>query len=138
MKTTTIFDDIFVEAPPEAIFETFIDGCKHGDLIGQSVIIEPRIEGNFTAFNGKVKGTIRQLIKNKKIVFSWTIKEDEWPKNHYSLATINLEEKRNGTHLQLIHDNIPRNYEDRLRTGWQQNYWKPMKEKLGNNLKYVF
>jgi activator of HSP90 ATPase len=85
--------------------------------------------GRFVMFNGNVSGEFTELVLNKKIEMRWRFKT--WPDEHYSNVTIDLTQKDDGTELRLTQTGVPTSEYDRTKEGWQNYYWKSIKQTFG-------
>jgi len=85
--------------------------------------------GRFSLFNGNVVGEFTDLVTDKKIEMRWRFKT--WPDEHYSNVTIELTQKADGVDLRLSQSGIPTNDFDRTKEGWQNYYWRSMKQTFG-------
>jgi uncharacterized protein YndB with AHSA1/START domain len=66
-----------------------------------------------------VLGEYRELVPNKKIVFTWRWDDDEAWEKHDSVVTIELFDRDRGTELHLIHEQLPSAASrDRHNEGW--------------------
>ncbi len=64
-------------------------------------------------------GEYRELIPDKKIVFTWKWDDDEDWKAHDSVMTIELSDHDGGTNLRLVHVQLPsEDSRDRHHEGW--------------------
>ena len=69
-------------------------------------------------------------MKDKKIVQAWHFAEEGWPDDHFSICTFLFTETATGTKLELTQTNVPTANVKRLKDGWKQYYWEPMKAML--------
>src|SRR6266480_3911864 len=66
-----------------------------------------------------VFGEYRELVPEKKIVFTWQWDDDEAWENRTSVVTIEFFEHRGGTELRLKHEQLPsEESRDRHNEGW--------------------
>jgi len=54
-----------------------------------------------------------------------------WPEGHHSNVTLELEQKPDGTELRLKQTGIPANSFEQTQDGWQNYYWKSIKQTFG-------
>ncbi|MEK6936450.1 MAG: SRPBCC family protein [Nanoarchaeota archaeon] len=115
---------------PHEVYEALMDSKKHSDFTGDKAVISREVNGEFTAFNGWIKGKNLELVKDKKIVQEWagTDEENSWPKGHFSKVTFELKKDKEGTLLEFTHEDIPDGWYDELVQGWEEHYWEPMKK----------
>lgn len=132
MKTKTIKQTILFDGvTPDRVFTTLMTSKGHTDATGGTARIEPKAGTSFTAWDGYITGTNKQLVQGKKIVQTWRTSEftDEMED---SLLTIELKETKDkkgkaGTQLKMTHSNVPEDQVDNYDQGWHDNYWEPMK-----------
>jgi len=85
---------------------------------------------HFLAKNKPVKFTcLQNQIPDKKIEMRWRFKS--WPEGHHSKVTLQLEQKTDGTELRLKQTGIPANSFEQTQDGWQNYYWKSIKQTFG-------
>jgi len=131
MKTKDITQDEFFKATPQEVYDALMDSKKHAEFTGASAKIDNKVGGNFTAWDGYIKGENLELVPGKKIVQSWNADEDGWPADHYSKVTYELSPAPGGTNLHFTHTGLPEDNADDKVGGWIDHYWKPMKKTFG-------
>jgi activator of HSP90 ATPase len=96
-------------------------------MTGSTAKVEPRAGGTFTAWDGYITGKTLELKPYSRIVQAWRTSEfpDESPDSRLEII---LEAAKKGTKLTLIHSKIPDDQADSYEGGWEDNYFKPMKE----------
>jgi activator of HSP90 ATPase len=68
-----------------------------------------------------------ELEKDKRIVQEWVT--SEWPKGYPpSKLELVLKKIKSGTELVMTHSDVPMEQADELAEGWNEFYWKPLKE----------
>ena len=130
METKTIKQEVIFNVSPHEVYEALMDSKKHSEFTGDKAEISREVNGEFTAFNGWIKGKNLELVKDKKIVQEWagTDEENTWPEGHFSKVTFLLTQVKEGTLLEFTHENIPDGWHDELVKGWEEHYWSKMKE----------
>jgi activator of HSP90 ATPase len=56
----------------------------------------------------------------------------DWPKNHYSKATFELNEVSEGTELAFTQTGVPEKHYRDIEQGWTEHYWNKMRKMLGS------
>ena len=113
----------------EAIYNAWLSTQGHTLMTGSPAKVDGRAGGAFTAWDGYIWGTFLELEKNKKITQAW--RTGEFPEQaEDSHVEILLEETNGETKLTLIHTKVPEG-QDSYKQGWQDFYFKPMKEYFG-------
>lgn len=96
-------------------------------MTGTKCSVRARKGAKFTAGDGYISGKNVELVKGKKIVQEW--RTTEWPEDYgSSTLEINLREKGDGTEISLVQTKVPKSQVEYYRQGWQDFYWKPIKE----------
>jgi uncharacterized protein YndB with AHSA1/START domain len=110
----------FINARRDRVYAAWTDSAQLKEWFGpenvhtRNVVADARIGGKYhwdlvnqegeemTAF-----GEYRELVPNKKIVFTWKWEDDENWTNHTSTVTVELFDRDDGTELRLIHEQLP-------------------------------
>jgi activator of HSP90 ATPase len=118
---------ITINAKAEKIYKAYLSSEGHSALTGSPAKVDGTVNGDFTAWDGYIQGMFLELEKNKRIVQAW--RTAEFPKEaEDSIVEILLEEIRGKTKLSLNHSNIPEGQADDYKKGWEDFYFKPMRE----------
>jgi activator of HSP90 ATPase len=128
METRTIRQTATFKASPRDVYEALMDSEKHSRFTGGRTIIDRKVGGKFSAFDGYAEGTNMELIPDRKIVQSW--RAGDWPAGHYSQATFLLSESEGKTSLAFTQTGVPEEQYTDISQGWRDYYWKPMKKFL--------
>lgn len=125
----TIRQKVFINAPPEKVYEAYMNPRSHSRFTGSKATIVPRIGGKMTAWDGYISGKNLKLTKGRIIVQEW--RTTEWPKG-YSSSRLSLSFKRKGrgTELTMVHSQVPASQAKSYSQGWRDYYWKPLKKYL--------
>ena len=132
---------VMVNAKAETIYKAWLTSEGHAAMTGSPAKVDGVVDGDFTAWDGYIQGMFLELEKNKRIVQAW--RTAEFPAEaEDSIVEILLEEvasteKRRlattyRTKLTLKHSNIPEGQADDYKTGWEDFYFKPMREYFGD------
>lgn len=132
-KTKTIKCSIRLKAIAEDLYKTIMDSKQHSELTGGEALIEPVVGGKFTAFDGWVSGSNLELEPFRKIVQSWLPQDDKWPQTITSKVTFEFTPDKDGyTLLDLTHENVPVVVAASYEQGWEDNYFKPLRNKYAS------
>jgi activator of HSP90 ATPase len=113
--------------PPARLFAAWLSSKEHSAFTDSPAKISAKVGGRFTAWDNYICGTTARLVKDRKIVQRW--RTTEFPdKSPDSLLTIEFEKVKEGTKLTLTHEEIPEGQASEYRKGWQDFYFKPMKD----------
>ena len=118
------------KARPQRIYEALLDAKQFSAFSGgRSAEIHGEVGGTFSLFAGHIVGLNVELVANHRIVQAWRVVT--WPEGVYSIATFELREQGAGTRILFSHTGFPPNLAEHLASGWQENYWKPLRKYLG-------
>jgi activator of HSP90 ATPase len=126
MKTIILSSTFNTNA--EFLYKFFTDSKLHTEITGSKAIVNNKIGGKFSAWDGYITGEITGLKKNKKIVQKWRTTEfNETDKD--SVLEITIEDiDKNKSRMQLKHDGLPKGTEEDYKNGWKEYYIQPLKE----------
>lgn len=134
LKFRTLKQKVIISAEPDEVYEAFIDGKKHSEATGGKATSESKVGGKFTAWDGYIFGKHLELEKGKKIVQEWAT--TEWPKGYPpSIFELKFKKVDGGTEIEMTHSKVPEEQADDYDQGWEDYYWKPMKEYFKNKNK---
>lgn len=127
VKVTTIRQKTFVPATPDEVYDAFMDAQKHSAFTGSKATSDPKVGGEFTAWDGYISGKNLELERGKKIVQEWST--TDWPDaSPPSKLELTFKNTKGGTEISMIHSNVPPEQADDLAEGWVEFYWKPLEE----------
>jgi activator of HSP90 ATPase len=116
-------------AKAETIYNAWLSTEGHTLMTGSPAKVDGRVGGAFTAWDGYIWGTFLELDENKRIVQAW--RTGEFSEEHEdSHVEVFFEEISGGTKITLVHTNIAEG-QDGYKQGWEDFYFKPMKEYFG-------
>jgi activator of HSP90 ATPase len=116
-----------IAATPEEIYQAWLSSEGHTAMTGSPAVVKGRAGGEFSAWDGYIFGKTLALTPNRQIVQTWRSSEfpDDAPDSHLD---VDLEEVGGGTKITLKHINLPADQVDSYRQGWEDFYFKPMRE----------
>ena len=127
LKTATITQKVVIPASPEEVYDAFIDAKKHSAFTGAKATCDPKVGGEFTAWDGYISGRNLELGKGKRIVQEWST--TEWPSGYPpSRLEFTFREVKGGTEITMTHSSVPEEQANEYRQGWIDNYWEPLKD----------
>jgi uncharacterized protein YndB with AHSA1/START domain len=116
-------------APPEKLFDMYLDAVEHAAFTGLPATIEPRTGGKFRAFDGKLSGTILHIEPKTLIVQTW--RSVNWPLTAMdSVLTLTFWPDKDGARIELVHINVADEDFAGVSHGWEQYYWTPWRAYL--------
>ena len=129
-QTKAIHQEEDFPAGPQRIYEILLDAKLFRTFSGGAAAeINPVAGGAFSLFAGHIVGRNLEMVTNTRIVQAW--RAASWPEGVYSIARFELKRQGPGTRLFLDHTGFPSEFAEHLHSGWQTNYWKPLRKFLG-------
>jgi activator of HSP90 ATPase len=114
-------------AKPAEVYEAWLSSEGHAAMTGSPAKVDGEVAGQFSAWEGYIFGKTLELTPNQRIVQAW--RTTEFPNDASdSHLEVLLEEVSDGTKVTLIHRDMPEDQVDSYRQGWEDFYFKPMKE----------
>jgi activator of HSP90 ATPase len=114
-------------ATAEEIFDGWLSSEGHSQFTGNPAHVEVGIGGAFTAWDGYIWGITLEMERPRRILQAWRTSEfpEESPDSQVEIL---LEKVKGGTRLTLKHTNIPEGQAEGYKQGWDDFYFKPMRE----------
>jgi activator of HSP90 ATPase len=118
---------VTIHAKAEKIYKAWLSSEGHSLITGSPAKIDGTVDGDFVAWDGYIRGMFLELEENKRILQAW--RTAEFPSEaEDSIVEVLLEESHGKTKLTINHSNIPEGQADSYKTGWEDFYFKPMRE----------
>ena len=96
-------------------------------MTGSAAQVDGTVGGAFTAWDGYIFGKTLEMESPRRIVQSW--RTSEFPEGAPdSRVDILFEAVKDGTKVTLVHSDMPEDQVESYRQGWEDFYFKPMKE----------
>lgn len=122
----------FINAPRSRVYAAWTDPAQLKEWWGpervrtRNFVAEVRVGGKYrwdlinqAEEEMSVFGEYRELVPEKKIVFTWKWDDDEVWENRDSIITVELSDRDGGTELLLKHEQLPsEESRDRHNEGW--------------------
>ena len=115
-----------ISASPAQIYKAWLSTSGHTGMTGSPAVVESKVKGKFTAWDGYISGEILELQPHRRIVQAWRTTEFP-PASPDSRVEIILEPDPGGTKITITHSNIPEGQADDYKQGWHDFYFEPMK-----------
>ena len=116
-------------APPDRLFDTYLDPEAHAAVTGSPVTIAARSGAPFQAFNGMLTGTILHLEPKRLIVQTW--RSANFPADAIdSVLVLSFWPQAEGGRIELVHVNVPAEDFAGVSQGWEKYYWTPWRARL--------
>eukprot|EP00759_Apiculatamorpha_spiralis_P012669 PhF_6_TR19623/c0_g1_i1/m.28633 len=118
------------------IYECFTKEDKIAAFTRAPCSLKSRVCGDFTMLGGAITGTYVELVENKRIVLKWRLSSWKSDEGTNSVVTIDLGGSDGQCTMDFSHTGVPSSEYDRVKQGWEINFWGGMKQILGfqNNL----
>ena len=116
-----------VPASPERVYETWLSSSGHTAMTGADASVDPRVGGNYDAWDGYITGRTIALDPGRRIVQSWRT-ADFTEEDLDSEIDVLFEAVDEGTRVTINHSDVPalqRGYEE---GSWEESYFVPMRE----------
>lgn len=118
----------------QELYTAWLSSKEHSAFTGSRAKIDPKKNGEFTAWDNYIQGTTIELEPYKRIVQTWRTTEfpDDSPDSKLEII---LEAAKNETKITLIHSQIPDGQAEEYKKGWIDFYFTPMKEYFASKKK---
>lgn len=127
--TRTILLATTLPAPPERLFDMYLDPREHAAFTGSPVEISAVPGAPFHAFDGVITGAILQVVPKRLIVQSW--RSPHWgPTDLDSTLILTFLPDPEGGRIELVHTNVVDNDFAGVSQGWEKHYWTPWRAYL--------
>ena len=120
MAVDAITATVFVEAPPERVYEYFTKPEAIVRWMGDYALLEPTPNGQFTLDirGAPVRGRYLELDPPHRLLFSWGYAGSERLPPGASTVEVRLNAEGDGTRVQLAHRDLPPEESRGHLSGW--------------------
>ncbi len=126
-KTKTIRQKVTIPADPMKVYEAYMDAEKHAKFTGSKASSDPKVGGEFTAWDGYISGKNLELEPGMRIVQEW--RSSDFPEGYAaSRLELTLKDAKGSTELTMVHSGVPVEIAEDIAQGWKDFYWEPMKK----------
>ncbi len=116
-----------IPAKASELYEAWLSTEGHTAMTGSPAKVDGKVGGKFSAWDGYIFGTTLELTPNERILQAW--RTTEFPEDAPdSRVEILLEEVAEGTKITLAQSKMPEDQLDDYKQGWEDFYFKPMRE----------
>lgn len=127
LKTRIIRQKVTMPAKPLEVYEAYIDAEKHSEFTGAEATSDPKVGGEFTAWDGYISGRFLVIDPGRMIVQEW--RSSDFPEDaSVSRLKLTFKSVENGTQITLVHSSVPEEIADDIEQGWRSFYWEPMEK----------
>lgn len=120
-----------VPASPVRVHATWLSSSGHTAMTGADAEIDPRVGGDYEAWDGYITGRTLALDPGRRIAQSWRT-EDFTEEDLDSEIEVPFELVDEGTRVTIRHSNVPTRQREYEEGGWEENYFVPMREYFGS------
>ncbi|MCP4804519.1 MAG: hypothetical protein GY913_07150 [Proteobacteria bacterium] len=108
-------------APRERLYSAWLSSSDQTTITGAAAMVEPRVGGGFSLWEGSVVGQIVFLAPNARIAQTWRTHDfgDHVPD---SRLEITFEPTQAGTRMSIIQDRIPQKLHPQFVYAWTKVY----------------
>jgi activator of HSP90 ATPase len=125
----TVRQVVTLDAPPEALFDAYLNSRRHAAVIGSKASISRRRGARFSVFDGEITGRNLIVVPERVIVQTW--RASQWRKaDPDSVLILVFSKAGRGGRIELLHLGIPAYDYAGVSTGWRQFYWRPWRALL--------
>ncbi|HLO31002.1 MAG TPA: SRPBCC domain-containing protein [Anaerolineales bacterium] len=119
-----------IPAKPAEVYKAWLSSKGHAAMTGSPAKVDGKVGGKFSAWDGYIFGKTLELTPDQRIVQAWRTSEfpEEAPDSQLEVL---LEEVEEGTKVTFNHSDMPEDQVESYRQGWDDFYFKPMKEYFG-------
>jgi uncharacterized protein YndB with AHSA1/START domain len=116
-------------APPDRLFDMYLDPIEHSAFTGSPVTISAEPGAPFRAFNDVLSGTILQVAPKRVIVQSW--RSPHWGSaDPDSTLILTFLPEGEGGRIELVQVNVVDDDYAGVCQGWEKFYWTPWRAHL--------
>lgn len=126
---TSIHQEVVFSAPASRVYRALVDAGEFSKATGAPTAGDAAEGASFSAFGGHISGRHVELVPDRLIVQAWRAKT--WPAGTYSISRFELRPEGNTTRLVFDHSGFPEGQGEHLASGWEANYWEPLRKYLG-------
>jgi activator of HSP90 ATPase len=113
-----------ISAPPQDLYLALTNPLTIHLWSGEEAVMSTEPGSEFSLWEGSIAGKNLEFEKDKKIVQQWYFGEQPEP----SIVTIKLHPDKEGTSVELRHNNIPDEAYDDIVEGWINAYFGSIQE----------
>lgn len=111
-------------APPDRLYEMYLDAETHSAFTGHPVTIAAQPGAPFEAFDKVLSGTVLHVEPKQSIVQTWRSKF--WPQEAKdSLLLLTFSREGEEGRVEVVHVNVPEEDFAGVSQGWEKHYWTP-------------
>ena len=110
----------FIAAPPQVVYDAWLDPVFHQAISGAAAVIQPRVGGAYSLWGGSISGEFVFLQRPSRIAQTWRTEDFQtWQPD--SRVEIRFLPQSGGTRFAVLQDQIPDPLLEQFRFGWSQH-----------------
>lgn len=134
MPLETVRLTAVLPASADRIYAAWLDSMEHSRMTGGKAVVEPRVGGDHSAWDGYIEGKTLALEPGRRIVQSW--RSSDFPLGAGdSRLEVHLLDVPAGCEVTIIHTEIPEGQGAQYESGWRDHYVEPMRKYFGKPAK---
>lgn len=127
--TKPIVQSVVFAVSPCELYDIYLDPKRHAAVTGGKVKVSAKPGSRFSAFDGKLAGTMLWTSPGNTIVQRW--RSTAWQKSDEdSILILSFSAAGKNGRIDLVHVNVPEHDHAGVTNGWKKFYWKPLKAYL--------
>jgi uncharacterized protein YndB with AHSA1/START domain len=115
-----VVQEILIAAPPETVFEFFVDPELMRKWMGGHARLEANAGGVFAVDIGQnlARGSFLEVVPSERVVFTWGWEGSSEVPPGSSVVTFTFHPQEEGTLLRMVHAGLPDGEDVRHSHGW--------------------
>jgi uncharacterized protein YndB with AHSA1/START domain len=122
-EINAVVSEIRISAPPETVFDFFVDPTKMARWMGSRVEVDPRPGGAYALdinAQARARGAYLEVVPPSRVVFTFGWEADQAVPPGSSTVEVTLTPDGDGTHVRLVHRGLTvPEMREQHRHGWQ-------------------
>ncbi len=112
---------------PEKLYNAWLSSDEHTNFTGGKAVIDPNLNGRFTAWDDYISGVNIELQPHSRILQEWRTSEFKATDSSSKLELL-FEATDEGCRLTLNQWDVPEDQVSSYSSGWIEHYFEPMAE----------
>jgi activator of HSP90 ATPase len=126
-ETKSITQKVHIPATAQEVYRVLSNAPAHAAFSGAPASGEAKAGERFSFWGGQIVGKHLELQPGKRILQEW--RPGNWPEGQApTLLEFTFVEGADGTDVTMVHSRLPADQVEHFQAGWNERYWKPMKE----------